>query len=175
MRLVGEAGAGGGFRKPHPLADHPAGAIEPAHDEIAMRTGAEGAAELSGDRVAVEAGDRFQLARSDIARAMGGEVVAAGKNAGRESAISGCLTIVGMASQPIRDHGDDAGNGEFAGLVVELGQRFPEPAAKRSVADDRIGDEGKATPAALGLDDPLGGHIDHPVDEAGFGAGSAVV
>lgn len=175
MRLVGEAGAEGCLRKPRPLAHHHAGAIEPAHDEITMRTGAEGAAELPRDRVAVEAGDRFELSRTDIARAVGGEVIAAGKDSCREAAISVRLTIIGMAPQPVRDHCDDAGDGEFARLVVELRQRLPEPAAERPVADDRIGDEGKAAPAALGLDDPLGRNIDHPVYETGFGAGGSVV
>lgn len=175
MRLVGETGAEGGFRKPRPLTHHHAGAIEPAHDEITMRTGAEGPAELAGDRVAVEAGDRFELSRTDIARAVGGEVIPAGKNAGREAAVGGHLTIIGMALQPVRDHCDDAGHGEFARVVIELGQRFPEPAAKQSVADDRIGDEGQASPAALGFDDPLGRHIDHPIDETSFGAGGPVM
>lgn len=106
---------------------------------------------------------------------MGGEVIAAGKDPGREAAISVRLTIIGMAPQPVRDHCDDAGDGEFARLVVELRQRLPEPAAERSVADDRIGDEGQTAPAALGLDDPLGRHIDHPIDETRFGAGGPVM
>lgn len=61
MRLVGEAGAEGCLRETRPLAHHHAGAIEPTHDEITMRTGPEGAAELAGDCVTVEAGDRFEL------------------------------------------------------------------------------------------------------------------
>ena len=67
--LIGEAGVQRRVGEAGSLSDQPLGAVEPAHDQEAVRAGAGEAAELAGQLVAVEAGHRSSVSERTVSRA----------------------------------------------------------------------------------------------------------
>lgn len=76
MALVGEAAGEGRIGQGRPLGQQTAGAVEAAHHEVVIGTGAEGGTELARQSKAIEPGHNLQPAGIDGLRRMGIEIIA---------------------------------------------------------------------------------------------------
>lgn len=75
MGLVGKAGFERGTCQAVTGGNHPARLLQPPHQKVAVRAGAENLAELAGESEAIKAADGLEFLRADRAIEVGFEIV----------------------------------------------------------------------------------------------------
>ena len=101
---------------------------EPTSDLEAMRRGAEGGAEVPGEREAVEAAHAFQFLRRDRARRFGHEELAGPRDAAKGDGAAGCRAAgrspggVGARDQAFGQSSDDGIDGQRLQSARKVGE-----------------------------------------------------
>lgn len=151
MALVGKAGRGGGFRQRRPLGDHRPRPDEPTADLEAMWRGAEGDAEVPGEREAVETAHAFQLLRCDRPRRFGHEELPGPGDATKGGGMAGGRATrrspggVGARDQAFGQPPNDGIDGQRLQGARKIGESLVQDGGEGRIVGDGVGHEGGVT------------------------------
>jgi hypothetical protein len=174
VALIGEASIGRGPGERLPAFDRHSGEREAAHRSVSVGAGAEGAAEVAGEREPVGSGDLLESRSGRLFACVGGEVVAGEFYGSDVDGDRGRSVSAAERVEDVREAGGDLNLGEVADRIVDVSKEGGDDPRRRRQRRHGVGDEWQRVVVEC-IADEFGRDVEDAVAEAILGRGAPVV
>lgn len=176
MRLIGKAGFERSTCKTFSPGNHLPGALQPAHQEVAMRTCAENFAELPRQREAIEPADGLEFLGTHGPLEIGAKVFGCLQNCVLVGLSRLDVLGAGMPVEALRDPNEDVVKRQFVDAIVEVHHGFSDRLPQGLVTHHRCCDEGQGAPRfAERGEQAFRLQIHHPIAQPDLRSRAAIV